>query len=174
MELWDNVKHNNNDAVLPDLGVKIKELFKREVFEEFNRLKRQNTWGPMTILMVANLAKTFGVPAYTLPYASTYYMKKYPDTFKKTGELYRKMKSESQYQAQAFGGGDEAGLTISIPFKTENFPSGKRHWVHKTSGLTYDTAYVYRWLEEKRSFTKGIFLKIWPKIFDLIRSEIGK
>ena len=174
MELWENVKNLNNDAVLPALGEEIKKLWEYELMVEFNRLKRQRTWGPMTMHMIASLARDFSVMPYSKPYASRQYIKKYPETFKKSGELYRKMRSGSPYTPITFGGGERAGLSIQVPLKTENFPSGKQHWVHKVTEESYDTAFVYRWLEEKRSFLKGTFLKIWPKIFDKIRDGIGK
>jgi len=163
MELWDNVRNNKGDDIFPNLPEKIKEKWKDELMVSFNMAKTRRTWGIMTLDFVATLARNFQIPAKTEGYSSRAYMKKYPDTYKKTGELYGEMRKQLPYEHVNFGSNNYGGLKIIIPFKTKNL-----------SGTSSGEQYIYRWLEEGRSFIKGSFLRAWPQIFELVVNMIGK
>jgi len=161
MKLWENVENSDGDAIFPNLPEKIRDKWKDELIIAFNMAKSRRTWGHMTLDEVASIARTFQIPPKTVGYSSRAYMKRYPDTYKKTGELYAEMSKQSPYQLMNFGTNNYGGLKITIPFKRRNITEHKGQ-------------YAYRWLEDYRSFLKGSFLHAWPKIFELVIDMIGK
>jgi hypothetical protein len=164
MELWDKVYNNKGDDIFPGLGDKLKEVWKWEITKAFNMAKTGRSWGMMAIEVLAELAKTFQEAPRVGGYRDRAYVRTYPDTYKKTGELYRKMKSDFPYWYKPFGNKNVARFRITVPFKSYTSEAIKQAKI--TAG--YKVQHVYRWLEVQRSFVKGAFLKAWPDIFNEI------
>lgn len=166
MELWDKAYNGKGDEIFPDLGGKIQDLWKWEIMKAFNMAKTGRSWGPMAIEVLAELAKQFQEAPRIGGYRDRGYVRAYPDTYKKTGQLYKKMKSTFPYYYKPFGGKNVAKFRIVIPFKSYTSEAIKKS--KGIGGSSYKIQHIYRYLEMQRSFVKGAFLKAWPDIFNEI------
>jgi hypothetical protein len=169
MDLWDKAYNNQGDDIFPGLGDKLKEKWKWEIIKAFNMAKTGRSWGPLAIEMLAELAKAFQEAPRVGGYRSRAYVRDYPDTYKKTGQLYRKMKSDLVYYYKPFGNKSFARFKIVIPFKSytsEALKKTRETQAAEGGGSGFKPQHIYRYLEEQRSFVKGAFLKAWPDIFD--------
>lgn len=157
MKLWQLAMRGGDPRkIVPNLPDIIKEEWKDELMIVFNMAKTRGSYGSIPDAMFKEFAKNLTQPTPDVGYANKSYVKKYPDTYKKTGELYSKMKSDSPYEE--IGKGRKIGLRIKIPLKTGDVPPAK--------------AKTYQYLEEKRSFVKAAFLRAWPKILERLIEEI--
>jgi len=176
-DFWDVVHDGDGDTLFPQLGEKIKEKWKWEIIVAFNMAKTSGSWGTLAIETLAELAKAFQEAPRGVGYKSRRYVRDYPDTYKKTGQLYRKMHSDLVYYYKPFGGKDNARFKIVIPFKSYTSESLKKSRDERASeggGSSFKPQHIYRYLEEQRSFVKGSFLKAWPDIFNLIMDYFDK
>ena len=175
MDLWDKAYNNKGDEIFPKLGDKLNELWKWEIIKAFNMAKTSRSWGMMAIEVLAELAKQFQEAPRVGGYRSRSYVRDYPDTYKKTGQLYRKMKSDLVYYYKPFGNKQVARFKIIIPFKSYTSEALKKARIEQTgSGSSFKPQHIYRYLEEQRSFVKGAFLKAWPDIFNEIMEYFEK
>lgn len=158
MKLWKLVNESEDPRnIVPGLAKAIKDEWKNELMLMFNELKSRMSYGPISDSELKRYAQLLAEPPRTEPYDSSY-RKRYPETYKKTGELYKKMRGNEPYEE--VGKGRKLGLKITIPLKTGGVPPASK-----------DT---YRILEGNRSYVKAAFLRAWPKIVDKIIEEIAK
>lgn len=158
MKLWKMADIGGDPRkIIPNLPEVIKDMWKEELMLMFNESKKRMSYGPITDSDLRLYAKFLTEPPRTEGYHASY-AKKYPDTYKKTGELYAKMKDDAPYEE--IGKGRKVGLRVKIPLKTGDVPPASP-----------DT---YKFLEERRSYVRAAFLRAWPKIVEKILEEIGK
>lgn len=174
MDLWDKAYNNQGDDIFPNLGEKLKELWKWEIITAFNMAKTGRSWGSLAIEVLGELAKRFQEAPRTSGYSSKAYVRDFPDTYKKTGQLYRKMRSDLVYYYKPFGSKNIARFKIVIPFKSYTSEALKKDKQIRGSHSSFKAQHIYRYLEEQRSFVKGAFLKAWPDIFDEIMKYFEK
>lgn len=174
MEFWDKVNNNQGDDIFPSLGDKLKEAWKWEIMKAFNMAKTGRSWGALAIEVLAELAKSFQEAPRTGGYSSKRYVRDFPDTYKKTGQLYKKMKSDLVYYYKPFGNKQTARFKIVIPFKSYTSEGIKKAKETRGEHSSFKIQHIYRYLEEQRSFVKGAFLKAWPDIFNVIMNYFEK
>ena len=157
MKLWKAAQMGGDPKkIIPNLPEIIKDEWKWELMTMFNELKNRMTYPGISNAELKSYAQSLTVPPRSVPYADRRYIKQYPETYKKTGELYRKMKSPQAYEN--IGKGRKVGLKIKIPLKEGDVPPARP-----------DT---YRTLENNRSYVKAAFLRAWPKILEQIMEKI--
>ncbi len=158
MKIWKLAQIGDDPRkILPNLTELIKEEWKSELILMFNEAKARMSYGPISDSELRRYAQLLTEPPKTEPYDRSY-RKRYPDTYKKTGELYRKMRGNEPYEE--IGKGRKLGLRIRIPLKTDGVPPASPN--------------TYRILEENRSYVKAAFLRAWPNIVEKIIEDIGK
>jgi hypothetical protein len=142
--------------------------------KRFTEMKRNNSFGPISESDLERYAANFLPPPRTGTYSSwtrtlasgktvdvwSSYNRKYPFTYRKTGELESKMKKKTQYQ-YLYMNPDTRTIRVIIPLKTRNVK-------------TPEDMYTYQFLEEERSFIKASFLLSWKEILLNIMEKIGK
>lgn len=164
MDLWDKIYDKKFDEIVPTLSNKILKHWKWEISERFYNVKLYGSEAdipfnqlPYYIRVVSDMKE---VPSFYLPRRgyNRDYMRQYPITFVKIGDLKSIMLSNSSYGLQTPGTSGELKITVNIPF-------------YRRDPSLPDT---YRKLEEQRSYIKSSFIMAWPKILHEIMEALSR
>jgi len=163
IELWDNLIKGDFDAIAPNLGNEIRNIWGQEILERFLESKKGGSYGNLgDSTQLAQMMRTFQNPGAKIAYNKNY-ASAYPLTYVKTGDLRDKMQIEVRVPVRGFDG-DTLMIRINIP-EMDNQPFGRN--------ISWDWKYCYAHLEEWRSFIRSSLLLAWPKMLKHILNNIG-
>lgn len=165
IRFWELVRRGDFAQLYPDLAEDIKKIWLEELKSMFKESKELGSYGEITMETLKTYAKDFLPPIKNKRYiwkgdpkksGLNAYLKRYPYTYKKTGDLEKKI-TRAGFDEE-YG---KNGLKVKalIPLKNQDIDG-------KVSPLTY------RFLETRRSFLKASFLRAWPKIFSRIMDRL--
>lgn len=159
MKLWNLARNGSALQIAPNTSKIIQDEWKLQVQTAFNLPKTKGSYGPISNDNIKDHIQHETKPTPNVGYANKWYVKVNPETYQKTGELYRAMSKDTPYKNAATG--RKLGLKVTIPLKRLNVPDDPKG------------PYTYRYLEKKRSFVKAAFLNAWPEILEQLMNEIA-
>ncbi|NHJ40134.1 MAG: hypothetical protein FK731_08890 [Asgard group archaeon] len=167
IKLWDEVMTgafivNKGKA----MGSEILDAWYYEVVKRFYESKSHGSFGELPLNLMESyiriatsatstaFSKGFELPKK--PYASRRYVREYPETYVKEGDLKRLMKRKGSWNKNINPGSREIVVSVDIPLAIDpDKPS-----------------LVYRDLENERSFIKASFIMAWPEILQAIMERL--
>ena len=167
MKLWNDIMTgafivNKGKA----MGSDILDAWYYEVVKRFYEAKSHGSFGELPLNLMESYIRVATSATPTLyskgfelpkkPYASRRYVRDFPETYVKTGDLKKLMRSRGSWNKTTNPGASEVSVKVDIPLAIDpDKPS-----------------LVYRNLENERSFIKASFIMAWPEILQAIMERL--
>ena len=169
MKLWSDIESgayiaNKGKAIASE----ILDAWYYEVVKRFYESKSHGgSYGDIPLNMMSSLIQIASTASSTIyskgftlpkkPYASRAYVRNYPETYVKVGDLKRLMKNRGRWNKGVNPGSRKISIKVEIPLSVN--PD--------------KYSLVYRDLEEERSFVKASFIMAWPEILKALMERLG-